>query len=374
MTSRAPKRALLAAVIGGSLVFASAIPAVAATTSDGPSIRVVGGSDANREGTGWFLRFAPVTNSGPSNCGATQISSRWAVTAAHCVSTPDGMAKTGNGKSYVQVNPAVRGAGTRIYLEKVIVHPGYQKNARLQINDVALLKTKVSMGGAKLALNTTKSAPATGTPEQVFGFGERVYGDYDSQATTLQQGNVEDLAGPSGSRCGSYGSDYRGAYEICAGLPGGGVDACQGDSGGPLVATVAGRRALVGIVSTGLGCAQANYPGIYTRVSTYANWIKSKAFGKFEVTAPCGSPCARSHNESSTIKVRNRTNTRGTYSVSGGSNYLKVSNRWGTIKGKKSKTLRVRVTTTKQRCVVVKVKASSTPAKSFTIATNGKVC
>ena len=54
-------------------------------------------------------------------------------------------------------------AGTRYYLDKVIVHSGYKKNARLQINDVALLKTKVSMGGAKLALNSDKSAPASDT-------------------------------------------------------------------------------------------------------------------------------------------------------------------------------------------------------------------
>jgi len=373
VTSRAPKRALLAALIGGALVFASVVPATAAANSDGPSIRVVGGSNANLADTGWFLRFVSVTGMGPANCGATQISSRWAVTAAHCVDTPDGMAKTGNGKSYLQVNPATRGAGTRYYLDKVIVHSGYKKNARLQINDVALLKTKVSMGGAKLALNSDKSAPGIGHAEQVYGFGERVDGDRDSQATELQEGRVEDLAGPYGSTCGNYGSDYRGAYELCAGLPAGGVDACQGDSGGPLVATVAGRRVLVGIVSTGLGCARAKYPGIYTRISTYSNWIKARAFGKFAVTPSCASPCVRAKNKSMTIKLSNRTSTSGKYSVSG-SKYVKISSSWGTIKGKKSRTIRVRVSSSKKKCVVVKVKSTKTPTKSFTIATNGKSC
>ena len=51
---------------------------------------------------------------------------------------------------------------------------------------------------------------------------------------------------------------------ICAGVTGGGKDACQGDSGGPLVV---GDK-LVGIVSWGVGCAEARYPGVYSNVAT----------------------------------------------------------------------------------------------------------
>ena len=61
------------------------------------------------------------------------------------------------------------------------------------------------------------------------------------------------------------------------------------------------------------------------------------------------------------------------YSVSG-SKYVKISSSWGTIKGKKSRTIRVRVISSKKKCVVVKVKSTKTPTKSFTIATNGKSC
>ncbi|XP_059078653.1 uncharacterized protein LOC131877097 isoform X2 [Tigriopus californicus] len=63
----------------------------------------------------------------------------------------------------------------------------------------------------------------------------------------------------------------------------GGKDTCQGDSGGPMWINMdnngtSGRRSyLIGIVSRGLGCAQLNQPGIYTRVKTFLPWINKLA-------------------------------------------------------------------------------------------------
>lgn len=60
---------------------------------------------------------------------------------------------------------------------------------------------------------------------------------------------------------------------ICAGK--GSQDSCQGDSGGPLLVQDGDKVEIAGIVSWGVGCGRPGYPGVYTRVTNYLNWIRT---------------------------------------------------------------------------------------------------
>lgn len=64
---------------------------------------------------------------------------------------------------------------------------------------------------------------------------------------------------------------------LCAGHLDGSTGTCVGDSGGPLqCAQDDGRWYLAGITSFGSGCAKPGFPDVYTRLSYYLPWIKSK--------------------------------------------------------------------------------------------------
>lgn len=64
--------------------------------------------------------------------------------------------------------------------------------------------------------------------------------------------------------------------------------AIQGDSGGPLVCQERRVWKLVGATSFGIGCAEVNKPGVYTRITSFLDWIHEQ----MEVGCSPHDPCS----------------------------------------------------------------------------------
>jgi secreted trypsin-like serine protease len=68
------------------------------------------------------------------------------------------------------------------------------------------------------------------------------------------------------------------------------VDTCQGDSGGPLMMFTSNNQwVLVGLTSNGIGCAEAEYSGVYTRVAEYQSWINTNTNGAVSIVTTLAS-------------------------------------------------------------------------------------
>ncbi|KAJ9579981.1 hypothetical protein L9F63_004364 [Diploptera punctata] len=106
---------------------------------------------------------------------------------------------------------------------------------------------------------------------EIIGFGETVEDNVSTIPCELQMADLQIF---SNNNCFKFSPEYSNDLIICAGVLGGGVDSCQGDSGGPLQIIDRGAYVLAGIVSYGFGCGKAGYPGIYTKVDCYLDWIK----------------------------------------------------------------------------------------------------
>ncbi|KAM4702988.1 transmembrane protease serine 5 [Rhinophrynus dorsalis] len=235
------------------------------------SSRIIGGSDA---GIGRWPWLVSLFRNNKHVCGGTIVSHQWIVTAAHCVfnySSPQltSWSILSGIVSHTFSNPKASASA----VQKIIYHQKYDH--RSHDYDIALIKLETP-------LNYSDSVRPVCLPQYAQEFPTRTecwisgWGYTHPDSTHMPQSLKEAMVPViSTKKCNStcvYNGEIT-SRMLCAGYLDGKVDACQGDSGGPLVCHIGYTWRLAGVVSWGMGCAEPNHPGVYTKISSFLDWI-----------------------------------------------------------------------------------------------------
>ncbi|MGP4114880.1 S1 family peptidase [Streptomyces sp. 4N509B] len=244
------------AIAGGGALVAPA------TAGAEPSTRIVGGTPTTTEEYPYVVQ---VTDAAENQfCGGTLVTPTKVVTAAHCVDwTTEEDILVVAGRTYLAGSD-----GTVAEASDVWIHPDYDANEITA--DVAVITLAEELPYATLPVVSSDDTDiyGEGSPTRLLGWGyTSEQGQSSDQLLTAEVPLVSDADCED-----AYGSWFIPEAHVCAGLPEGGVDTCQGDSGGPFVID----GVLAGVVSWGNGCARPGNPGVYTRLTTYADDVAAQ--------------------------------------------------------------------------------------------------
>lgn len=232
-------------------------------------------------------------------CGASFIAQRWLLTAAHCVH-----------KDFVGANRRLTGARlgdwnktsnpdcvTAWNGKRECAPPHIQASIDLQLmhpqfdvanltHDIALLRLAQPVDWSQLMhVEPVCLPPARGaSADQLVGSAADVSGwgltEHNNQPSEVKRKAVLYVQPQEPCRASLSKHNYTlSDGQLCA-SGGINVDSCAGDSGGPLTveAYTPQRDRFVyvaGIVSYGKRiCGESDFPGVYTRVSSYVDWIE----------------------------------------------------------------------------------------------------
>ncbi|KAG4080172.1 hypothetical protein HA402_008243 [Bradysia odoriphaga] len=221
------------------------------------------------------------------SCGGVLINQRYVLTAAHClvgeierkigrlINVRLGEYDISTTTDCIKSDCAdpVKNMG----IEEIIAHPGYNERNRNKTNDIGLVRLAEDVSYSDFVkpiclpstVGATRSAPMASL--QVAGWGRTLE---SRQSNTKQKLEVPIFDHLQCQEKFATANTFIDDSQLCAG----GIytqDACDGDSGGPLMKFTDNYWIVEGIVSFGRACGLEGWPGVYTRVSSFEDWIEN---------------------------------------------------------------------------------------------------
>ncbi|KAL7734066.1 hypothetical protein ACLKA6_011751 [Drosophila palustris] len=218
--------------------------------------RIIGGYVANIKD----LKYLVQVSTNDAICGGSLITSRWVITAAHCVYNVNlsDLRVIGGTSEQGDQNGIMR------LVDLVATPPGF--SIKTMNMDVAALLLDQEMSGSNVATINLAVQPAPpGKLVKVSGWG--AVSTRSSETARQVHSVLLPMWSTAACRSAYRGNQHITRSMICAGKPYQ-RDSCDGDSGGPMVY----RGELVGIVSFGFECA-SGLPGVYTSVPVVRRWF-----------------------------------------------------------------------------------------------------
>lgn len=245
--------------------------------STNSSLKIVGGYSAPPHSAPWIVSLQMYTGL-PKRwfhmCGGAILSTEWILTAGHCLH--------GMNSQTIEIvagahNLAVNESSTqqRRAIQKAIVYPKYKGGVAPY--DIALvqltqpLEYTSSVEKIQLPSDTNQLPRGWAT---LYGWGSTSNTSTPKLPKTLQMMTVQII---SSNQCKTIFNAEQfqlisNELTICTGPIEGTPSACNGDSGSAL----SQGNNVIGVVSWGVSpCGGANSASVYTRVSTYTDWIRS---------------------------------------------------------------------------------------------------